>query len=122
MVGALLLAGAWSLLSGWAVCPFATLTGQPCPGCGMTRAALALLNLDLGRAIRWHPLSPVCVPLVSLLACSGVLSYVRQRNVSWLMPLSTGRAAGWLWGTLAAALLVVWIVRFYGLLGGPVSI
>jgi len=37
-------------------CIFHTLTGLPCPTCGMTRAAQALLRGDFSAAFGWNPL------------------------------------------------------------------
>ena len=37
-------------------CPIRSLTGIPCPGCGMTRAWLAALRLDILGAFRYHPM------------------------------------------------------------------
>ena len=37
-------------------CPIKFTTGISCPGCGMTRACLALLRLDLHAALHYHPL------------------------------------------------------------------
>ena len=37
-------------------CLFRKLTGVPCPGCGMTRAHLAVLRLDFRAAFYYHPL------------------------------------------------------------------
>lgn len=37
-------------------CPIRCLTGIICPGCGMGRAWLAALRLDLFHAFRFHPL------------------------------------------------------------------
>lgn len=37
-------------------CPIRFFTGISCPGCGMSRAVLALLRLDIGLAIEMHPL------------------------------------------------------------------
>lgn len=37
-------------------CPLRNLTGIPCPGCGMSRAWLALLRLDVGSALAYHPM------------------------------------------------------------------
>lgn len=35
-------------------CVFLELTGIPCPGCGMTRALLAALQLDFNTAFSYH--------------------------------------------------------------------
>lgn len=53
----LLLAPAAPWLAGllWA-CPFKTLTGWPCPSCGLTRSALALAALDPLGALTRYPL------------------------------------------------------------------
>jgi hypothetical protein len=40
-------------------CAFRGLTGMPCPTCGTTRTAVALLGLDLAGAIRANPLAAV---------------------------------------------------------------
>ena len=45
-------------------CPILKLTGIPCMGCGMTRAAVCLLHLDYAEAWHYHPLiflMPFCV-------------------------------------------------------------
>ena len=42
--------------TGPTLCPFALLTGVACPGCGMTRAAGALVRGDWAAAFAYHPL------------------------------------------------------------------
>ena len=37
-------------------CPFLTLTGWQCPGCGTTRALHALMHGNVGEAFRLNPL------------------------------------------------------------------
>lgn len=37
-------------------CPIKALTGVSCPGCGMTRAWLAMMRGDLHSAFHYHPL------------------------------------------------------------------
>ena len=44
-------------------CVFLHFLGVPCPGCGMTRALLAILRLDFVAAIKYNPLI-FCMPYV----------------------------------------------------------
>ena len=44
-------------------CIFKELFGIACPGCGMTRATLAALSLNFGKAYYYHPLF-WCLPLL----------------------------------------------------------
>lgn len=48
-------------------CPIRFLTGVSCAGCGMSRAWLSLLRLDLAAAFRFHPLFWLPVPAAVLL-------------------------------------------------------
>lgn len=41
------------------ICIFKVYTGLPCPGCGMTRAFMAVFHLDFHTAFFWHPLWPL---------------------------------------------------------------
>jgi hypothetical protein len=47
-------------------CPIKYITGISCPGCGMTRAYLSVLRLDMMSAFEYHPLW-FCVPVVAFL-------------------------------------------------------
>jgi hypothetical protein len=47
-------------------CIFKMTTGIPCPTCGMTRAYLSLLRLDLQSAFYYHPLFWVVPPAAGL--------------------------------------------------------
>lgn len=50
------------------VCPMALMTGLPCPGCGMTRAAVLFLKGDWLGAWRMHPFFYVLLLLLLLAA------------------------------------------------------
>ncbi len=56
--------GIWALLFGF--CPIRAVTGVICPSCGMSRAWLAALRLDLGAAFFYHPMFWI-VPTVAAL-------------------------------------------------------
>lgn len=49
--------GLYGILSGLGItCPIKFITGISCAGCGMTRAWIALLHLDIKGAFYYHPL------------------------------------------------------------------
>jgi hypothetical protein len=103
------------------LCPMAAVTGHPCPGCGLTRATLALLQGHLSEAVGFHPLAPLVSPLVLGLLVYGAVGYLRSGR--W--PATEGRAGARVAGAgvvLWVLLLVVWIARFYGAFGGPVAV
>ncbi|TMV48208.1 DUF2752 domain-containing protein [Paenibacillus mesophilus] len=68
--GLLLAAGGVSYIKVWlpatgigVPCIFHELTGFYCPGCGITRTALSLLNLDFYQAFRYNPWMICLLPL-----------------------------------------------------------
>jgi hypothetical protein len=80
----------------------------PCPACGLTRATLALLRLDLATATRMHPLA---LPL-ALLCGAMVVMAVSVEEPVWR------RAVAVATGAAGVALLAVWVLRLCGMLGG----
>jgi hypothetical protein len=97
------------------------MTRHPCPGCGLTRATLALLGGDLHEALHFHPLSPLIVPLVAAAFAYNAVSYVREGRWS----ATEGARGRWITAgslVLGALLLGVWIARFLGAFGGPVAV
>lgn len=76
VLAALALLGLYALIG----CPIRFFTGLPCPGCGMTRAALSLAQLRLEEAFHWHPLVfalPLALPF--LLVKKGPLAKAAVR-------------------------------------------
>ena len=58
-------------------CPIKYLLGISCPGCGMTRALLAALRLDLAAAFGYNP---AWCALIVCAVCALVLLYKRKRR------------------------------------------
>ena len=99
---------------GLVLCPFRRITHLPCPGCGMTRALLALLCGDLPGALASHPLSPL-VALVLGGWWLDTLLVALGRPKALSLPAWVGR----LWWVALVAALVLWIGRLSGYLGTP---
>jgi hypothetical protein len=99
------------------ICPVALVGRIPCPGCGMTRAALALAHGDVHAATRMNPLAIVVVPMSAVLFCFGAFHYLRdgRTRLGELWPTIAGAGVG-------VALAIVWALRWFGLFGGPVAI
>ena len=79
-------------------CPIHALTGVSCPGCGMTRAWLAVLRLYLKAAFYYHPLFWT-VPVAL------IVFFFRKK----LLPNKTIQTAAL--SVLLAAFLIVYMLR-----------
>jgi hypothetical protein len=79
----------------------------PCPGCGMTRACVALARGELAQAWSLHPFAYLLVPLSLLVAC-----WPTRTRGAWL------RAPSGLRATVSAlaicACLGLWLSRLLG--------
>lgn len=107
------------------LCPMASSFGIPCPGCGLTRATLAMLHGDVRGALLLHPLVWLLTPLFVLFAGSGVIELVRSpESGPWLRsPIRwSGRAFNIAAIGLLALTLGVWVLRFQGYFGGPAPV
>jgi hypothetical protein len=98
-------------IPGMAPCVFHSLTGLPCPLCGGTRAASALLRGDLDRTMHLNALAFPAVALLLLLAILCGVEAVRGRPfadwVTWSRHLR--------WGIpLALLLLLLWWIPHLG--------
>ena len=104
-------------------CPLASVLGVPCPGCGLTRATLALAHGELKHAHELHPLVLVLAPLFIWAMSSAAISYVRGPHPA--RPVRrrlASRTVTVLASLLMLATLGVWGARFLGYFGGPVPV
>lgn len=103
-------AGAWALRrfdpnaagSLLPACPFFSLTGLYCPGCGSTRCLHALAHFDLVTAWAMNPLLVAALPLVAwMLAWNAGLQPAALAQAMRRL----GDARLWLWGLLGFGVL-----------------
>jgi hypothetical protein len=94
------IAAAWPILPlhPAIACPFRSLTGVPCPFCGLTRAFVAAAHGHVATSLAFNPAGIVVL----------VLAAVAILRPAWLSRL---RAPGWALLTLAGALWV-WNIGF----------
>ncbi len=99
------------------VCPTRILFRIPCPGCGLTRATLALARGETTASLHLHPLAVPAVLVLGLVLIHQTLA-VAARDASrplprWLLRSSQG---------MLVLLFALWIARFFGAFGGPVPV
>lgn len=94
-------AGTLEVLAKPLFCPIRHLTGILCPGCGMTRAFLALAELDIPRAFALNPFS---IPLFAqiVLGALGIGLFRTRRVENAFYALSTLTLLSWWAGTRLA--------------------
>lgn len=122
MFTALVAAFGGLLVSAHVPCAFASLFHTPCPGCGSTRAMLALAHGDLAATLRFNPFAPAMTLIIVALLGSAFRSVL---TTGTFRDVGSGRLGVFL--ARAAAVvglfeLALWIARFAGYFGGPVPV
>ncbi len=92
--------------STWVLCPFLTLTGYPCPGCGGLRAINLLTNGDLVGAASSNLLAVVLVPVMVIAWAVWLWRRARGNSDARMIVLSTRILA-----VASAGAVVFWILR-----------
>lgn len=95
-------------LPGWP-CAFRQATGIPCPGCGLTRALVALLHGDWRASVAFHAFAPLLAGASLLLLATALLRRGPRARVAERVGAFESRTGIAVW--LAAAFLVYWAVR-----------
>lgn len=85
---AFMILGIYSILTQWyfhTVCPFAILTGFPCPACGLTRAAILILTGQFTAAFQQNPTIYLWIPFLLYLF---LFRYLLGKKPPFLLPLT----------------------------------
>lgn len=90
-------------------CPFFHLTGIPCPGCGLTRATVLLLQGDLRGSLTFHAFAPLVLVGFGILGTAGLLP--ERSREPWLGMLERLERQSYLVFILLAALVFYWLGR-----------
>ena len=107
--------GAVSLgVGGWP-CPVRSLSGVPCPGCGLTRASVAFVRGEWGESLAAHAFAPVLVFALAALAVAALLPRRQREAFAALAERAERRTRASAFVT--AALLLYWSARLMFLPG-----
>lgn len=115
-------AGALLLSSARVPCGFASIFHTPCPGCGSTRAMLALASADLPSFFHYNPFAPFMTLLVVVLAVQAFASLLTTGTFRGVGEGAVGTLVSRSALVIATLQFVVWVARFAGFLGGPVPV
>jgi len=103
------------LTAGPSLCPFKLATGLPCPGCGLTRSAVALLHGDPMTSLFFHPLGAPIIAVAVVIGLVDAWGWWQSGQTSgpaaspaWLIERLMRTPAPWM---AIGALTLVWAVR-----------
>lgn len=77
-------------------CPILHFIGIPCPGCGMTRALLSVLKLELASAFDFHYMFWSLPLLYLFFLCDGRLFKNKYVNMAVLTAMGVGFVCNWI--------------------------
>lgn len=80
-------------------CILKNLTGMPCPGCGMTRAGIALLHFDFVGAFNYNPMI-FLLPIIAIVLIFKEYKFIALLNNSKIF-----------WVLMLAILVVTFVLR-----------
>ena len=86
-------------------CIFNRLTGLQCPGCGNSRAALALLRLDFSAAFRYNPLCFLEFGYIGWVLFHSARNYLKDGKFTYQPPML------WIDLLILIVLLLWWPLR-----------
>lgn len=99
-------------LPGWA-CPFKSLFGIPCPGCGLTTATGQLLRGQFSVSLHTHAFAPIF--FFSYLVMTVVLFLPKKQRTSAIEWIAMFERRTGITSLVLAALMLYWVIRLAGL-------
>jgi len=114
VVAAVQVAGVATGVGGWP-CPVKGALGLPCPGCGLTRATVALLRGEFAASFRLHAFAPVLLVGLAALAVAAFLPAARREAFAGAVERFEHRTKASY--VVLGALLLYWSVRLLFLPG-----
>ncbi len=120
----LIIAGAGALHLGLSLtglpawrCPILAATGVPCPGCGLTHAALQLFHGEVLASLQTHAFAPLFLLALGIILLALLLPETpRQALVLAARNLETRNG---LTSILLSVLILYWCIRLMGILPFP---
>ena len=102
--------------AGWGAwkCPIYSVSGIPCPGCGLSRAMLLLASGQWSAAIHMHAFAPVLLAAVIGFAVAGFLPQRQMQNI--LLSIATVERNTGIVVILTLAMLIYWGLRVSGVI------
>ncbi len=86
-------------------CPFHTLTGFFCPGCGSLRAIHELLHGRIWSALDLNPLMVISIPFLGYAFLSYSLLSIRGKGLPQII-----KRPIWIW-LILAVIIIFWVLR-----------
>ena len=93
---------------GWQ-CPMLSTLGVPCPGCGLSRAAMLLVRGEIGHALSLHAFAPVLIGALAMLLVAATAGKRARERLAGTVRRVENHTGFSLW--LVVALVIYWIAR-----------
>ncbi|MEM9774585.1 MAG: DUF2752 domain-containing protein [Chloroflexota bacterium] len=95
-------------MNGW-ICPFRHYLSCPCPGCGLTRASVAMVKGDFKEMLAYHALAPFFLVGLILIALGAILpSGLRERLILFVERIEVKTGLGIIF---CGVLIAYWLIR-----------
>ena len=95
-------------LPGWS-CPFLHVVGLPCPGCGLSRAVVALTHGDWRNSLELHAFALFFVLALTLIATATVLPHKHRNWLAGRLEIVERRTG--ITAILLISLVFYWLIR-----------